>query len=1411
MRYTFIILSLVVGLFSETKAQIAANWKVGTWSQFKTAAVSYTMDDDCAHQLITVVPMFDKYNYKTTLFTVITWSPNWPGLIAASANGHEVASHTMTHPTLNTVSVTSQNTELGQSQADILAEIPNKRCDVVAYPNCVEGDLPTIQKYYIAGRTCNNQVENPTPNDFYDVGSIITGTQGPVQVTADFNTRVQSAKASGGWCVFLTHAIDSDNGYSPTQSSQIEAHLAYMNSNIQYYWIAPFGTVIKYIKERNGASIAETAITSDSLKMTITTSLDTTIYNVPVTVSRVLPTGWKTPKVYIGGKRATSKDTVMGGTTYIMFDVVPNKGNVYLANTSSVVATAAPTVTSPVTYCQNAKAIALTATASAGGTLNWYTVATAGTSSATAPTPSTAATGTTSYYVSQTVSGVESPRATIAVTVNAIPAAPTVTSAVSYCQNATATALTATATGTLNWYTVATNGTSSATAPTPATTTAGTTSYYVSQTTNACESPRASIAVTVNAIPAAPTVTSPVAYCQNATATALTATGTALKWYTVATAGTSSATAPTPATTATGTTSYYVSQTTNACESPRASIAVTVNGIPTAPTVTSQVSYCQNATATALTATATGTLNWYTVSTGGTASATAPTPATTATGTTSYYVSQTNTGCESPRAAIAVTVNAIPVAPTVSAVSYCQNATATALTATGTGTLNWYTVATNGTSSATAPTPATTTTGTTSYYVSQTTTGCESPRASIAVTVNAIPTAPTVTSAVSYCQNATATALTATATGTLNWYTVATNGTSSATAPTPTTTATGTTSYYVSQTTNSCESPRAAIAVTVSAPPTASNAGNAQYITNPSANLSANVPTTGAGTWTVVNGTATFANSSSATTSVSGLSSGANVLQWTIANGSCPSSSSTVTINVGTSPSTQTITGPTQVTTNATGVIYSVSDDNGSHYKWTLPTGATIASHNADSSQITVNYGTSGGTVSVTETNSYGTASSSLPVSVGNAPSTQTITGSATVTTNETGVAYSVPDNNGSHYLWSLPTGATIASHNADSSQITVDYGTSGGTVSLTETNPYGTATSSLPVSVGNAPTSQTITGPAYVTPNETGVAYSVPDDNGSHYKWTLPTGATIASHNADSSQITVDYGTTGGTVSVTETNPYGTASSSLPVSVGNAPTTQTITGEIYVPMNSTGVAYSVPDNNGSHYLWSLPTGATIASHNADSSQITVNYGTSGGTVSVTETNPYGTATSTVTVSVGATPTTQIITGPATVTANETGVAYSVPDNNGSHYLWSLPTGATITSHNADSSQITVNYGTTGGTISVTETNPYGNATSTLPVSISSTTAVIAGSAGDSYEVKPNPFSDYTTIIVHHSTTEQITLSVINVQGVSCYTSSQYYTNQEFTIGSELTADGVYFVQLSYGAEVKVLKLVKVR
>ena len=111
--------------------------------------------------------------------------------------------------------------------------------------------------------------------------------------------------------------------------------------------------------------------------------------------------------------------------------------------------------------------------------------------------------------------------------------------------------------------------------------------YIVTPTSTSglCVGSPYTITVTVNPIPSKPTVISPLTYCQNDTASQLTATGTNLLWHTTYTGGTWSLTAPTPSTTNAGQTNYYVSQSVKGCEGDRALILVIINALPATPII----------------------------------------------------------------------------------------------------------------------------------------------------------------------------------------------------------------------------------------------------------------------------------------------------------------------------------------------------------------------------------------------------------------------------------------------------------------------------------------------------------------------------------------------------------------------------------------------------------------------------------------------------------------------------------------------------------------------------------------------------------------------------------------------------------------------------------------------------------
>jgi oligosaccharide reducing-end xylanase len=307
-------------------------YEIGTWRGFRPAAMSYTFDDGCSNQFSVAIPMFDAKGFKLTLFTVTsTMFPGWPKLQSAASNGHEIASHTMTHTRLATLSDEEQIKELKNSRDAINANIPGQKCVTMAYPYCVEGKDSLTSQYYMAARTCSQQLVPSTPANWMNISSFVCGSLGSVKTVQDFNARADSAAASKAWCVYLLHGIDNDGGYSPVTTSTLHGGLDYLAANRDKFWVDTFGNVVRYILERNAASVTETANTKDRITLSLTDSLDGSVFNYPITLRRPLPQGWSAASVSQKHKALPAQIVSVNSTNYVMFDVVPNGGDIILS------------------------------------------------------------------------------------------------------------------------------------------------------------------------------------------------------------------------------------------------------------------------------------------------------------------------------------------------------------------------------------------------------------------------------------------------------------------------------------------------------------------------------------------------------------------------------------------------------------------------------------------------------------------------------------------------------------------------------------------------------------------------------------------------------------------------------------------------------------------------------------------------------------------------------------------------------------------------------------------------------------------------------------------------------------------------------------------------------------------------
>ncbi len=383
-----------------------------------------------------------------------------------------------------------------------------------------------------------------------------------------------------------------------------------------------------------------------------------------------------------------------------------------------------------------------------GANVNWYSDAALTTNVFTGNSFATgqATVGIYTYYVTETLNGCEGPSVPVTLEIYAIPSAPSAASQ-TVCFGSVIPDLTASGT-TLTWYSdagltaVVGNGTPFATGQT----TVGIYTYYVTETdVNGCESSGTPVTLEIYALPTAPVAANEAA-CEGSLIPDLTAAGSNIIWYSDAALTTvvGNGTSFTTGQVAAGIYTYYTTQTDgNGCESNATNVTLEIYALPTALVAVNEVA-CEGGIIPDLTVTGSNP-TWYsdatltTVVGNGSNFATGQTLA----GVYTYYVTETNTnGCESAATMVTLTINSFTTLPLASNQSACFGTTIPDLTATGVGTsFTWYSDATltavvaNNSPFATGQTAV----GTYTYYVTESQNGCESPAATVILTIYATP------------------------------------------------------------------------------------------------------------------------------------------------------------------------------------------------------------------------------------------------------------------------------------------------------------------------------------------------------------------------------------------------------------------------------------------------------------------------------------------------------------------------------------------------------------------------------------------------------------------------------------------------------------------------------------------------
>ena len=234
------------------------------WPEGKQIAISLSFDDARASQVDAGTALLDQYGVKGTFYVV----PNsvkqrLEGWKKAVANGHEIGNHSLNHPctgnfpwsrqkALEDYTIDEMRKELISANKGI-KELLGVEAKVFAYPcgqtfigraQSTKSYIPVVSELFLTGRGWLD--EGPNDPRFCDFAQL-TGMEMDGKDFDQILVLINNAKKTGAWLVLAGHEMGETGGQT-TRLSMLKKLIEYAQNPANGIWIAPVGTVAKYIQ-----------------------------------------------------------------------------------------------------------------------------------------------------------------------------------------------------------------------------------------------------------------------------------------------------------------------------------------------------------------------------------------------------------------------------------------------------------------------------------------------------------------------------------------------------------------------------------------------------------------------------------------------------------------------------------------------------------------------------------------------------------------------------------------------------------------------------------------------------------------------------------------------------------------------------------------------------------------------------------------------------------------------------------------------------------------------------------------------------------------------------------------------------------------------------------------------------------
>jgi peptidoglycan/xylan/chitin deacetylase (PgdA/CDA1 family) len=259
--FTFTLTIILVLFFKITVAQTQNPF---VWPNGKKTAISLSFDDGRSSQVQVGTALLDQFGVKATFYVLPdAVEKNLDGWKNAVSNGHEIGNHSLNHPcsgnfpwarekALENYTIDQMMKELTQANQAI-EKLLGVSCTAFAYPcgqtfvgrgKGTQSYVPVVATLFTTGRGWLNEAANDP--QFCDFAQL-TGVESDGKDFEQILPLIETASKNGQWLVLAGHEMN-EAGPQTTRLSMLKRLLEYANDAANGIWIAPVGTVAKYVE-----------------------------------------------------------------------------------------------------------------------------------------------------------------------------------------------------------------------------------------------------------------------------------------------------------------------------------------------------------------------------------------------------------------------------------------------------------------------------------------------------------------------------------------------------------------------------------------------------------------------------------------------------------------------------------------------------------------------------------------------------------------------------------------------------------------------------------------------------------------------------------------------------------------------------------------------------------------------------------------------------------------------------------------------------------------------------------------------------------------------------------------------------------------------------------------------------------